>query len=114
MVKLSKDRRQLLKALGEIEEALGENVERSLEIQRRVNEFHVALESGASVHELIAAEESPRTVEMLTENMAILETVGAEFRATLAHALRAEGLVIEAIAELYGVTRQRVSALLKQ
>ena len=46
--------------------------------------------------------------------MASLETVGSELRASLALALRDEGLTIEAIAGLFGVTRQRISALLKQ
>jgi transcriptional regulator len=46
--------------------------------------------------------------------MANLETAGAEFRAAEALALRAEGLTIEAIADLFGVTRQRISALLEQ
>ena len=53
-------------------------------------------------------------VELITTNMATLETAGAEFRAAEALALRAEGLTIGAIAELFGVTRQRISALLKQ
>ena len=60
------------------------------------------------------AEESPRTVELLSANMSVLETVGADFRARLAHELRREGLTIESVADLFGVTRQRVSALLRQ
>ncbi len=51
---------------------------------------------------------------IISTNMATLETAGAEFRAAEALALRAHGLTIEAIAELFGVTRQRISALLKQ
>ena len=46
--------------------------------------------------------------------MASPETVGSELRASLILPLRDEGLTIEAIAGLFGVTRQRISALLKQ
>lgn len=108
------DRDRLLEALTGIEAALADNVERSLEIQRRVLRFHEQLNQGGSVEELINEEPTPRTVEMLTTNMAVLETVGSDFRANLAHALRDEGLTIEAIAKLFGVTRQRISALLRQ
>lgn len=108
------DRDRLLEALTGIEAALADNVERSLEIQKRVQHFHERLNRGGSIEELIGEEPAPRTVEMLTTNMAVLETVGSEFRANLAHALRAEGLTIEAIASLFGVTRQRISALLRQ
>lgn len=108
------DRDRLLEALVGIEAALAENVERSVEIQRRVLHFHEQLNQGGSVKALVGGESPPWTVEMLTTNMAVLETVGSEFRANLAHALRAEGLTIEAIANLFGVTRQRISALLRQ
>ncbi len=101
-------------ALTSIENAAAENVERSLEIQRRVRRLNEQLAGGQPLVELVEAEESPRVVELITSNMAALETVGAELRASLALALREEGLTIEAIAGLFGVTRQRISALLKQ
>ena len=101
-------------ALTSIENAAAENVERSLEIQRRVRWLKEQIDSGHPLAELVEAEDSPRVVELLTSNMAVLETVGAELRASLALALRDEGLTIEAIGGLFGVTRQRISALLKQ
>ena len=51
---------------------------------------------------------------MITENIDTLHGIGARLRAAQAQALRDEGLTIAAIADLFGVTRQRVSALLKQ
>ncbi len=101
-------------ALASIEQAAAENVERGLEIQRRVRWIHEQIDLGEPLVELVEAEASPRVVELITTNMAALETVGAELRASLALALREEGLTIEAIAGLFGVTRQRISALLKQ
>ncbi len=105
---------RLLSALVDIEAGAAENVARSLEIQKRVRILRERLEAGEELVDLVQKEEPPRVVELLTANMATLETVGAELRAAEALALRAEGLTIETIAELFGVTRQRISALLKQ
>jgi hypothetical protein len=105
---------RLITALDDIDGAAGDNVERSLEIQRRAQQLRERLEAGEMLVDLVRNEEPPRIVELLSTNMATLETAGAELRAAQALALRAEGLTIEDIAELFGVTRQRISALLKQ
>lgn len=105
---------RLIAALEAIDVAAGENIERSRLIRRRAGRLLSGLEKGEPLERLLAAEKPPRTVELLTANMAALETSGAELRATTALVLRAEGLTIEAIAELFGVTRQRISALLRQ
>jgi predicted XRE-type DNA-binding protein len=108
------DRTGLIRTLDQLDSALADNVERSNMVRERVRSFRDRLRDGATVVGLVEAEESPRTVEMLSSNMAVLETIGADFRADLAHALREEDLTIEAIAGLFGVTRQRISALLRQ
>ena len=105
---------RLAAALDEIEAAAADNVQRSLEIQRRARALRAGLDSGVSLVEHVREEPRPLMVELVSANMATLETAGATLRAAQAAALRAEGLTIEAIAELFGVTRQRISALLKQ
>ena len=105
---------RLLVALAAIEDAAAANVERSREVQRRAQEFRSRLAAGERLADLVEHEARPRTVELLTANLATLETAGAELRAAQAIALRQEGLTISAIAELFGVTRQRISALLRQ
>ncbi len=105
---------RLSEALNEIREAAELNVNRSREIQRRVKWYVREIDKGASIQELVNREDSPRIVELLTMNAAALDEVGSGFRASLALALRSEGLTIEAIADLFGVTRQRISALLRQ
>lgn len=105
---------RLLVALGALEEAAAGNVERSRLLRERAGHLKERLEAGDDLVALIESEESPRMAELLSANMAVLETAGAEFRAAEAHALRAAGLTIERIAGLFGVTRQRISALLKQ
>lgn len=105
---------RLVAALDRIETAAGDNIERSLEVQRRARALREQLEAGHALAELVREEEPPLVVELLSANMTTLETAGAELRVAQALALRAEGFTIEAIAELFGVTRQRISALLKQ
>jgi hypothetical protein len=108
------DRQRLLDALAQIDAKLADNIERSLEIRRRVAWVHGQVVDGAEVRAVIEAEPAPRIVELLTANMTVIETAGADLRTSLAHSLRSEGLTIESIAALFGVTRQRASALLKQ
>jgi predicted transcriptional regulator len=52
-------------------------------------------------------------VEILTTNLLVLHTLGHRLRTTEARALRDEGLSCRDIAELFGVSRQRVMALLR-
>lgn len=105
---------RLLAALDALELAAADNIGRAQEIQRRLGELRVHLEAGRPLHDAIAAESEPRTVELLTANIDSLHGVGAQLRAAQAQALRDEGMSIAAVADLFGVTRQRVSALLKQ
>jgi len=101
-------------ALDEVETAAADNVARGLLIQQRVREMRKRLDVGGSLGEIVADEYEPRTVELITANMGALEAAGARFRASLALALRDEGLTVEAIGTLFGVSRQRISALLRQ
>lgn len=105
---------RLIEALDTIESAAEDNAARSRVVQRRAKALRKRLERGESLVDLVNEEESPRVVELLSTNMATLETAGAELRAAQALALRAEGLTIERIADLFGVSRQRISALLRQ
>ena len=109
-----KARHRLLAALHEIERAAAENAERSRVVERRAEELRRGLDEGSSLTELVESSDSPLIVELLSTNMATLETAGAELRVAQAQALRSEGLTIVQIANLFGVTRQRISALLRQ
>lgn len=105
---------RLLAALRQLDLMISDNVARSREIQRRVRHIDRKVRSGRSLAETVQAEAEPRTMEMITANIDALQGIGAQLRAAQAQALRDEGLTISAIADLFGVTRQRVSALLKQ
>ncbi|WP_154723550.1 helix-turn-helix domain-containing protein [Ilumatobacter coccineus] len=105
---------RLIAVLNELDVALTENIERSREMQKRIRNQQRKLQAGSDLWPLVEAETQPRTVEMLSENIENLHGVGSRLRATQALALRDEGFTITDIADLFGVTRQRVSALLKQ
>lgn len=105
---------RLLAAVVDLEAAAEGNVERSRQLVQGARHLRESLEAGCRIRDLVEGEASPRMVELLSTNMATLETAGAEFRLAEALALRGEGLTIEAIAQLFGVTRQRISALLQK
>ncbi len=101
-------------ALAGMASAAEENASRSLLVRDRAVQMLARLDAGEAVYPIVAEEASPRTVELLTQNLAVLETAGSALRTALARALRDEGLTIEQVAALFGVTRQRISALLRQ
>jgi hypothetical protein len=100
-------------ALSNLRDAANDNLARTTEILERLDRFEVHLAAGDPVTDAVADEPTPRIVEMLSLNMAALQTRGADFRAAQARSLHEEGLTMEAIGDLFGVTRQRISALLR-
>jgi len=80
--------------------------ERALELREQRQE-------GRSWYDIVTKEDRPLIVEQISNAMASLSTVGGQWRREQAAALSAENVSINRIAALYGVTRQRVSALLR-
>jgi hypothetical protein len=80
--------------------------ERALELREQRQE-------GRSWYDIVSKEDRPLIVEQISNAMASLSTVGGQWRREQAAALSAENVSINRIASLYGVTRQRVSALLR-
>lgn len=68
---------------------------------------------GMPYSEIVNEEPRPLLVEVLTGVLDELSSAGAAFRRSEARVLHTEGLSQEAIAGLFGVTRQRVSVLLQ-
>jgi hypothetical protein len=80
----------------------------------RVRAEHIKTERarGTGYRDLVPAEERPLVVQLLASIQEKLSAAGAEWRREEARALHSEGVSMEAIAGLFGVTRQRVGALL--
>jgi hypothetical protein len=68
---------------------------------------------GRPYAELVAPEPRPLLVERLAEVLEELSVASAAFRRSEARVLHEQGLSQETIASFFGVTRQRVSALLR-
>jgi hypothetical protein len=104
---------ELLEALTALEEVLADNGRRASLIKKRIAQLRRLRARDVSYTELVASEDGPLIVHLLTESSAALDTSGANVRRAEAEALYAEGLTMEQIAKSFGVTRQRVSALLR-
>lgn len=104
---------RLLHALRNVREAAQSNSERSAMIAASAAEIERRLLRGESMSDALLSDVSPRIVELLSENVASLSDSGAAFRTTEALVLHEGGMTMVEIAELFGVTRQRVSALLR-
>lgn len=70
--------------------------------------------SGRPWLEIVTGEARPLVVERISTVLASLATAGHAWRREQASALQAEQVSINRIAALFGVTRQRISALLRE
>lgn len=100
-----------LEALDALEEGLAHNVERARVMRERIAEVRGARAAGRSYSEIIAGT-APVIVQLLSENSRTLDRLGSRVRRAQALALAQEGMTADEIAERFGVSRQRVSALL--
>ncbi len=105
---------RLRASLDQLERASLDNLVRSNDVLRRLALIREGLDRGERLSDLMTSLPLPTTVELISTNIEVLQTIGAQLRTAHAQTLRSEGMTIAAIAELYGVSRQRVSALLKQ
>lgn len=97
----------LVSVLEEESVALAAAVQRARRLQARRAE-------GRPYREIVPGEPAPLIVETISRSLARLSDAGGRWRREEARALHQEGLSMERIAALFGVTRQRVSALLAQ
>lgn len=105
---------EFLEALTALEDILEDHGKRSRLIKKRIAQIRRGRARGVSYTDLVSNNENPLIVQLLTESSIALDTGGADVRRAEARALYAEGLTMEQIAERFGVTRQRVSTLLRR
>jgi hypothetical protein len=70
--------------------------------------------AGAPWVEIVTTEAKPLIVESISTVLGSLATAGHAWRREQASALQGEHVSINRIAALFGVTRQRISALLRE
>ena len=101
------------RALASLADAVDSALGHLEEIRTRIGVIQAERAAGKDYAEVVTAEARPLVVERLTEVLDELAVAGAGFRRAEARVLHEDGLSQEAIGALFGVTRQRVSALLK-
>lgn len=109
-----RDRAAFVDALRALERALEQNQQRTQRMKARIDQLVEACETGQPISEIVPQESTPLTVQLLTESVQALNEYGGELRRTEAQVLHREGMTMGQIAELFGVTRQRISALLRE
>lgn len=103
----------VLAALDEIVTILRKSTKRNRITIRRADRIRRLRERGHRYSEIVPMEKPPLIVELLTESFYELSEASSRFRKAEARALYSEGLTMAEIADLFGVTRQRVAALLR-
>lgn len=97
--------------------ALIEQLERTTaELDAATERAHQLIEqrsSGQPWREIVSGEERPLIIERISRALDDLGAVGSRFRREEARALRDEQVSITEIGKLFGVTRQRASALVQ-
>ena len=100
-------------ALRELDRALQSSIAELTSARARVEKVLAARSDGTAWRDIVNIEQRPLVVESVTSVLDQLSAVGSRFRRAQAQALHREGLSMERVAALFGVTRQRVSALLR-
>ena len=101
-------------ALADLVTELDRCVEELTKARSRAEHLLRERRSGRAWLEIVTGEDRPLVVERISTVLASLATVGHTWRREQAAALQREDVSINRIAALFGVTRQRISALLKE
>jgi Sigma-70, region 4 len=83
-------------------------------IRDHAADIRACREQGLPYRQIVDREGRPLIAEVLTDVTARFEAAGTRFRQAKAAALRREGMTLEEIGALFGLTRQRISRLLQE
>jgi hypothetical protein len=100
-------------ALEVVLEAVAQSQRRMALIGTRAGEIRRRRAQGQGYAVIVALEDRPFVVELLSDTIVLLHDASGPFRRAEAGALHAEGVTMDRIASLFGVTRQRVSEILR-
>ena len=105
---------EVLAALERVKAALASAEARAGEIVERGNRLAEQRAAGRSWRAITESEASPHTVDLVRESLDGLQRANSQYRRALTRELYADGVTMEGIAALLGVTRQRVAVLLRR
>jgi hypothetical protein len=103
-----------LAGLDDLAAVVRENARDEGVLARRIGQLRAGRAKGRSWRELLAREQRPGALELAARILRRLTEASGTLRRTVANGLRAEGTTISAIAAVFGVSHQRVSALLRR
>jgi hypothetical protein len=101
-------------ALRGLDIALAKTIDDLQVARARLADIDQQREGGRSWREIAECQPRPLAVEVISQALDRLAMAGSAFRRAQADALHREGMSMERVAGLFGVTRQRVSALLRE
>jgi hypothetical protein len=102
-----------LLALEELVAAAEQVARMSAHVTDRAGHIRTRRLEGRPYRQIVAGENGPLIAAQLTENIQRLEAAGTRFRQAEAAALHEEGMTMEEIGQLFGLTRQRISTLIR-
>jgi DNA-directed RNA polymerase specialized sigma24 family protein len=105
---------EVLEALDALLVVLRDSTHRTQAATRRAKTIRRLRRDGRSYREILGRDERALILQVTRENVDGLLQASSRLRRAEAAALYAEGMTMEEIAELFGVTRQRVSVLLRR
>lgn len=103
-----------LHALRALDEAMERTIVELTDARLRIQRLFVERSDGREWRDISETAERPLVVETVTAALDRLSIAGSRFRRAQARALHQSGLSMDGVASLFGVTRQRVSALLRE
>ena len=107
------DTEEFMEALSDLDRALDQTIDMAGRMKERIEELRKATSERRPLREVVSAEQRPLIVQLVTESTNLLHIYGNRVRKTEALALHHEGMTMDEIGKLFCVTRQRVSALLR-
>lgn len=105
---------EVLDALEQLVAAVHTTNAANEDILRRAQQITAQRAEGRTWREVVTNADAPLVVELVRRNLDALFDAGGRLRRAEAKALHDEGMTMEEIAKTFGVSRQRVSALLKE
>jgi predicted XRE-type DNA-binding protein len=100
-------------ALDHLASAADEGASELRELQHDLTVMKEERGRGSSWRQIMATSPVPRPLAHIARITANLAAAGGAFRQAVAKALRSEGMQVTAIADLFDVSRQRVSTLVR-
>jgi hypothetical protein len=103
-----------LSALEELARTADESARDERLLARRIRYFRDARVKGRPWHDILAKESRPGALQLVAAVLARLTPLSGALRRSLARGLRTEGATLPEIGDRFGVSHQRVSAVLKR